>query len=150
LDLTYILDQRLAVGGGLWTADAMAALAGLGFTHIVNLQAEFDDSALAAVAGLAALWIPTEDDLQPKPAEFFERAARFALQALKDQRAQVYVHCAAGVHRGPLATAAILCELGYTVEDAVARIASLRIGADFPDVYLESLRSWRIGKMGRC
>lgn len=142
MDLTVILDRRLAVGGGIWTSEAMADLARRGFTHILNLQQEFDDSELAAGAGMIALWNPTEDDLAPKPASFFERAVGFALEALRDERAQVYVHCAAGIHRGPLAAAAIMCGLGFSPEAAVALIVSRRAGADFPEVYLESLRDW--------
>ncbi|HUX68577.1 MAG TPA: dual specificity protein phosphatase family protein [Terriglobales bacterium] len=142
MDFSYILDRRLAVGAAAWTPEAMAELARRGFTHVVSLQAEFDDTALAAAAGLAALWNPTDDDLAPKPADFFDRSVRFALAALADQAAQLYVHCIAGVHRGPLAAAAILCALGYDVDAAVRLVASRRAIAHFPDPYLASLRRW--------
>lgn len=142
MDLNFILERRLAVGGGIWTAEAMSELAQLGFTHVVNVQAEFDETELGTAAGLKVLWNPTDDDLAPKPPEFFERAAQFALEALRDPAARVYVHCAAGVHRGPLAAAAILCAAGYDVEAAIDRITSHRDGASFPSAYVESLRSW--------
>ncbi len=147
MDFDYILDRRLAVGGGIWTREAMAELARLGFTHVLNLQAEFDDSGLAAECGVAAFWIPTEDDLAAKPAEFFERVADCALAALSGDKARVYVHCAAGVHRGPLATAAILYALGFDVEDAMALVAARRLIAEFPDVYAASLRAWAEARM---
>lgn len=146
VDLTFILDRRLAVGGGIWTAPEMAELARLGFTHIVNLQIEFDDSELAAPFGLQVLWIPTDDDLAPKPPHLFERAVRFVLEAWEQPSARFYIHCAAGMHRSPLAAAAVLCALGFDLDDAVALIASRRIGAAFPEPYLESLRAWWAGR----
>lgn len=141
-DYSFILDQRLAVGGGIWTAEAMERLARRGFTHILNLQAEFDDSELAAAAGMEALWNPTDDDFAPKPPEFFERCVQFALPALERSHACLYVHCAAGMHRGPLAAAAVLCGLGLPFDAAVRVVAAHRIGADFPAPYLDSLREW--------
>lgn len=137
-----LLRNRLAVGGGVWTAEDMAELARCGYTHIVNLQAEFDDSALAAVAGLQSFWNPTEDDLARKPPGFFEPAVRFALKALEQPGNSVYVHCAAGVHRGPLLAAAILCAIGYDPDQAMAWISDRRVGADFPEPYRASLRAW--------
>src|SRR6185312_17273946 len=106
------------------------------------LQSEFDDTDLAGEAGLTALWNPTDDDFTPKPPEFFERSVRFALEALADERAQLYIHCAAGIHRAPITTAAVLCGLGFELEEALSIISRRRIGADFPDVYVESLRRW--------
>ena len=142
VEISFVIDRRLAVGGGIWTAENMAALKRMGFTHIVNLQMEFDDRELAAEAGIEALWNPTDDDFSPKPAEFFERSIRFALAALADEQAQVYVHCAAGIHRAPLTTAAILHALGFELNDAIHLVAARRAGADFPEVYVDSLRLW--------
>lgn len=149
MEISYILDRRLAVGGGIWTADDMATLARMGFTHIINLQIEFDDRELAARVGIEALWNPTDDDFEPKPAEFFERSTRFALAALEDEHAQVYVHCAAGIHRAPLTIAAILCAMGYEPNDAVRLVAARRLGADFPEVYVDSLREWAMEREAR-
>jgi rhodanese-related sulfurtransferase len=142
VDFTFIVERRLAVGAGIWTREAMAELAGLGFTHVLNLQAEFDDSALAAEFGLVARWLPTEDDFASKPLAFFEAAACFALDAFGDPEARMYVHCAAGIHRAPLAGAAILHALGFDVEDAMRWIARCRVAAEFPPVYAGSLRAW--------
>ena len=146
MEFSFVLDHRLAVGGGIWTSEAMAELKRLGFTHIVNLQMEFDEAELAAEAGLDYLWNPTDDDMAPKPAEFFRRSVTFALRALEDERAQLYVHCAAGIHRAPLTAAAILCGLGFSSDDAIYMVATRRIGCDFPDVYADSLRLWEASR----
>ena len=42
MDMTWLTD-RIAVGGGIWTADNMAAVARAGVTHIIDMQIEFDD-----------------------------------------------------------------------------------------------------------
>ncbi len=81
LDYSWITD-RIAVGGGIWTAENMAAIARLGFTHIIDMQIEFDDTALAVPHGIVVLWNPTDDDFQPKPPELLRRGVQFALNAL--------------------------------------------------------------------
>src|SRR5437868_369847 len=101
LDLTWIT-PRMAVGGGIWHADKMAELARHGITHIINMQVEFDDTALAAPHGVQVLWNPVDDDFQPKPASVFQRGVEFAQAAFDDPEAKLYIHCAAGVHRAPM------------------------------------------------
>jgi hypothetical protein len=51
MDMTWVTD-RIAVGGGIWTADGMAAVARAGVTHIIDMQIEFDDTALAEPHGI--------------------------------------------------------------------------------------------------
>ena len=41
MDITWVTD-RIAVGGGIWTGDKMAQVAGAGITHIIDMQIEFD------------------------------------------------------------------------------------------------------------
>lgn len=140
------LTQRLAVGDGIWTPERMGHVAELGFSHVIDVQAEFDDRDIAAPFGLRVLWNPTDDDFLPKPPEFFQRSVQFALQAFEDPEAKLYVHCAAGLHRAPLTCAAILCALGYEFAAALDLIRARRPAADFPPVYLASLaryvRGW--------
>ncbi|MGH9413357.1 MAG: protein-tyrosine phosphatase family protein [Terriglobales bacterium] len=142
MDLHYILDRRLAVGGGVWTLEAMMELSRRGFTHIIDAQSEFDDTELAAEVGIEVAWNPVEDDFQPKSDAFFDCSAIFALRALQRPEAKLYVHCAAGYHRGPLAAAAVLCELGFDPDDAMELIQSRRPGAEFPPLYRASLQRW--------
>lgn len=142
MDLDYILERRLAVGGGIWTLEGMGEVSRLGFTHLVDLQAEFDDTELASHFGIQVLWLPVEDDFAPKAPDLLERATRFAVSALRDPAAQVYVHCAAGIHRGPLAAAAVLCGLGSAPEEAMKLVLARRVLAEFPDPYRISLEAW--------
>ncbi len=141
MDISKIT-ERLGLGDGIWASDRMALIAAQGYTHIIDLQMEFDDTELAKPFGIAVLWNPTEDDFEPKPAEFFQRSVEFARQALEDDAARLYVHCAAGVHRAPITMAAILCASGFDLDDAIQLIQGRRPVADFPPVYVASLREY--------
>ncbi len=111
MDMTWITG-RLALGGGIWNSENMAAVARAGITHVVDMQLEFDDTPLAEPHGIEVLWNPTDDDFAPKPAELFERGVEFTERALQHEDARVFVHCAAGVHRAAMMTLAILCADG--------------------------------------
>lgn len=138
MDMTWIT-ARIAVGGGIWNQENMAAVARTGVTHIVDMQIEFDDTPLAEAHGIEVLWNPTDDDFQSKPPELFQRGVDFTLNALEDDDARVFVHCAAGVHRAAMMTLAILCAQGWDMQDAMQTIMARRPVVDFADVYVESV-----------
>jgi protein-tyrosine phosphatase len=138
MDMTWVTD-RIAVGGGIWNAENMAAVARAGVTHIIDMQIEFDDTELAEPYGIEVLWNPMEDDFQPKPAAVFQRGVEFANEALDQPGTRVFIHCAAGVHRAPMMTLALLGAQGWTVNDAMRLIESRRMEADFADVYVRSV-----------
>lgn len=139
--MTWITD-RIALGGGIWTAAKMAEVARAGITHIIDMQSEFDDSALAAPYGLRVLWNPTDDDFQLKRPEIFQRGVDFALQALDESASKLLIHCAAGVHRAPMMALALLGSLGWMLEDAMRLIQARRPVVDFADVYVKSVRRY--------
>jgi protein-tyrosine phosphatase len=139
MDMSWVTEQ-VALGGGIWNARNMEELAELGITHVLNMQIEFDDRPLAAPYGIRVLWNPTDDDFLPKPPELLERGVDFALEALEDPKARVYVHCAAGVHRAPMMTLAVLCAMNWEIDPAMRLIETRRPVVDFADVYVESVR----------
>ena len=139
MDMTWIT-ERVALGGGIWNARNMAELAQAGVTHVLNMQIEFDDQPLAEAHGMRVLWNPTDDDFLPKPPELLKRGVDFALGALDDPEARLYVHCAAGVHRAPMMTLAVLCAMEWEMEAAMVLIETRRPVVDFADVYVESVR----------
>ena len=141
MDITW-LDDRIAVGGGIWNADNMAAVSRAGITHIIDMQIEFDDTRLAEPYGVRVLWNPTEDDFRTKPAELFQRGVDFALEALEDPEARVFIHCAAGVHRAPMMALAVLRAQGWSLADAVREIEEKRDVVDFADVYVQSVQNF--------
>ena len=141
MDMTWVTG-RIAVGGGIWTAENMAQVAREGVTHILDMQIEFDDTPLAEPHGISVLWNPIDDDFQPKSPDVFQRGVDFALEALDEEGTKLFVHCAAGVHRAPMMTLAILCFLGWELADALQLIETRRPVVDFADVYLKSVKGY--------
>lgn len=141
MDMTWVTDQ-LAVGGGIWNESKMIAVSRAGVTHIINMQIEFDDRPLAEPYGIEVFWNAIDDDFQPKGHEVFEQGVEFALRALEHPRNKVLVHCAAGVHRAPMMTLAILRVMGWSLEEARTSIETLRPVVDFADVYVRSVEDF--------
>ena len=139
MDMTWVT-ERVALGGGIWNARNMEELAQSGVTHVLNMQIEFDDRPLAESHGIRVLWNPTDDDFSPKSPELLKRGVDFALEALDAPEARLYIHCAAGVHRAPMMTLAVLCAMEWEIEAAMALIETRRPVVDFADVYVESVR----------
>ncbi len=139
MDISWVT-ERVALGGGIWNARNMEELAQAGVTHVLNMQIEFDDRPLAELYGIRVLWNPTDDDFLPKPPDLLKRGVDFALEALNEPEAKLYVHCAAGVHRAPMMTLAILCAMEWELDAAMVLIETRRPVVDFADVYVESVR----------
>ena len=147
MDMTWVT-ERIALGGGIWNARNMGELAQAGVTHVLNMQVEFDDRPLAEPLGIRVLWNPTDDDFLPKPPELLKRGVDFALAALDEPEARVYIHCAAGVHRAPMMTLAVLCKLDWDIEQAMVLIETRRPVVDFADVYVDSVRRFVESRVG--
>ena len=147
MDISWLTD-RIAVGGGIWNAENMAAVAREGITHIIDMQIEFDDTPLAKQHGIEVLWNATDDDFEPKPPVLFQRGVEFAERALAEEDTKVFVHCAAGIHRAPTMTLALLGSMGWELGEAMELIQKRRPVADFADVYVESVERFLDGKAG--
>jgi protein-tyrosine phosphatase len=145
MDITWVTD-RIAVGGGIWNAENMAAVSRAGITHIIDMQIEFDDTALAEPHGIEVCWNPVDDDFEPKPAAIFVRGVEFARAALREGGTKLLVHCAAGIHRAPMMTLAILAAMGWPLEDARDLIEGKRASADFAEVYVRSVERFLNGR----
>ena len=141
MDMTWVTD-RIAVGGGIWNELKMIEVAEAGVTHVINMQIEFDDRHLGIPHGINVLWNPTDDDFQFKPPELFERGVDFALEALDYPNTKLFIHCAAGVHRAPMMTLAVLRAMGWELKEATKLIQKRRPVVDFADVYVRSVEEF--------
>ena len=141
MDMTWVTD-RIAVGGGIWNDENMAELVKRGVTHIIDMQIEFDDRPLAEGHPVKVLYNPTEDDFLPKPPQLFQAGVDFALEALDEPDNKIYIHCAAGVHRAPMMTLAIMRALGWPLEKAKAVMQERRYVIDFADCYVASVENF--------
>ena len=147
MDMTWVTD-RIAVGGGIWVEERMAEVAAAGVTHVIDMQIEFDDTPLGRRVGVEVLWNPVDDDFQPKDAAVFERGVSFAMEALRDPRAKLFVHCAAGIHRAPMMALAVLCAIGHPLEQAKRMIQTKRYVVDFAEVYVRSVEDFLKSYLG--
>jgi protein-tyrosine phosphatase len=144
MDMTWVTD-RIAVGGGIWNELKMMEVVDQGVTHIINMQIEFDDRHLGVPYGVRVLWNPTDDDFQLKPPELFQRGVEFAIEALEHPNGKVFIHCAAGVHRAPMMTLAIMRAMGWELSDAKRLIQKRRPVVDFAEVYVRSVEEFMKG-----
>ena len=141
MDMTWIMD-RIAVGAGIENAENMAEVAHAGITHIINMQIEFDDSALAAAHGIKVLNNGVYNDFEPKPPELFQRGVEFGMGALRKQNTKVLIHCTLGMHRAPTMALALLCALGWPIHIARQLIERCRPVVYFCDNYIASVESY--------
>jgi protein-tyrosine phosphatase len=100
------------------------------------------DTPLAVDYDIEVLWNPTDDDFTFKPPALFRRGVEFAEAALQKDGTKLFIHCAAGVHRAPMMTLAVLCSMGWSLNDAMELIEGRRPVADFADVYVESVEKF--------
>ena len=141
MDMTWVTD-RIALGGGIWNDENMIKVVRAGITHIIDMQIEWDDTALARPYGVKVLWNPTDDDFKLKPPALLQRGVDFALAALDDAESKVFIHCAAGVHRAPMMMLAVLRALGFGLDDAMDMVQARRHVVDFADVYVRSVENF--------
>ena len=59
--------------------------------------------------------------------------------------AKLFIHCAAGVHRAPMMTLAVLGSMGWKLDDAMELIQGRRPVADFAEVYVSSVENFLNG-----
>ena len=138
VDYQFVTD-RLAIGSSIRTTENMRELARSGFTHVINMQIEFDNRHLSDGTGIRVLWNGCEDDYLPKPPNLFWTGVQFALDALESPGAKILFHCAAGIHRSPLMLLAVLRVLGHGEDEGIGMILEARPEAGFPVLYLASL-----------
>jgi hypothetical protein len=113
-------------------------LRGLGVGLVINMRFEKRPARDLHQPPLHLLWLPTVDSPGLLiPIRSLIRGARAALETIKEG-GKVYVHCAAGRHRGVAMGAAILIALGYDPDEAIELIKARRPFADPDAFYIRS------------
>lgn len=118
----------MATGAAINSIEDVAELVSAGITDVIDCRDDFDDAPLFALSRMRYLWNGTSDDGQHKPAKWFDDSIDFALHCFGLERGfpKVYVHCAAGVNRGPSTAYAIMRAMGWTAEQAEFQIRAVR------------------------
>lgn len=126
VDFDFVTD-RIATGGGIWTADDVQRLKAAGITHVVTTADELAPQARDLVAPVMPVLVNgTVDDGKWKDAEWFGRTIRFSVAALQDPTAKVYLHCWSGKNRGPSSAYAVMRAIGYDAATARSLIETAR------------------------
>lgn len=106
----------------------------LGVRLVINMRMEKRPVPDPQDTGLRFLWLPTFDSpLIPIPIRALQRGVKEALDTI-EAGDKVYVHCAAGAHRGVAMGSAILIAQGYSPREAMEQIKANRPNAD-PDIW---------------
>ncbi len=144
LDFSQITDS-LFVGTTPQPED-YPELSAMGIRLVINMRIERRPRPDPHNLPIKFIWLPTFDSpLIPIPIRALERGAREALQTLKSG-GKVYVHCAAGAHRGVAMGSAVLIAQGYSPEEAMQLIKSRRPAAD-PDAWYIHRRITRFAQV---
>lgn len=118
----------------------------LGIRLVINMRVERRPKPDRRNLPIKFMWLPTFDSpLIPIPIRALERGAKEALETIK-AGGKVYVHCAAGAHRGVAMGSAVLIAQGYSPEQAMALIKSHRAVAD-PDIWYIRRRIMRFAQV---
>jgi hypothetical protein len=111
-------------------SDAYQRLRSLGIGLVINMRIERRPYPDPHDKPLPTLWLPTVDSpLFPIPLRLLDRGARAALKTISNGKS-VYVHCAAGRHRGVAMGAAVLIAQDYSADQAMRLIQQRRPVAD--------------------
>jgi hypothetical protein len=116
------LTDCLAIGSMIGTLRNMRRLRDLGVTHVLCLQAEFDDRAIVGDSGIDVIYLPFPNHSRKLPLRLLREAMERASGLLAEAGAKLFVHCLAGHHRAPTVAYAVLRRLGWTPREAAARI----------------------------
>jgi protein-tyrosine phosphatase len=136
LDCSEIISGRLWVGCHIQPEDARI-LRQMGITSVLNLQSDRDLANYnISLKKLIQAYLHEEIDLRRIPIPDFDRLAVGTLlpqavegleNALAPLRAKVYVHCTAGINRGPTLAAAYLIKAdGLTAQEAYSHVIARR------------------------
>ena len=128
--------ENLAFGGMIGTERNMHRLRETGFTHVLGLQAEFDDRTIVGDSGIDVRYLPVENYPKAPPTAALANAMDLGVEILSDPEARLFVHCLAGRNRAPTFSFAILRAIGHDAETAEELILAAQPSAqlDRPDL----------------
>lgn len=110
--------------GGQPQAARLKELAARGITAVVNMRSEYDYPKETHWGAMDYLHLPTTDNTAPSLEHLFE-GVKFIEKEVAEG-GKVYVHCWEGLGRGPSMTAAYFISQGMTLDEAIAKIRTVR------------------------
>src|ERR1700688_3129001 len=95
------VSKRLAFGSAVTTWGHVGKLRALGITHVINLR---NGKHSKKVREFKNLWLPFQDDKEPRPKRFYHQALRFYRKAMRKRNTKVLCMCHHGISRSPSLT----------------------------------------------
>ena len=114
------ITENVAFAGAGISAETWNDVLGHGFTAIVNLRSEHQDTFTEPLP-VAYLWLPTEDHTDPLP-ENLLLGAQFIDTSVKSGK-RVLIHCKMGMHRSATMAVAYLLYTGLSKDAALRKLA---------------------------
>ncbi|MBD3328798.1 protein phosphatase [Candidatus Peregrinibacteria bacterium] len=118
--------------GGAFTQRKIKLLKKWGITAVVSMR------MVTPPVGIKTLHLPTRDYHAPTDEDLIT-GVEFIEKEVKNG-GKVYVHCRAGVGRGPTMVIAYLISTGYTLSEAIELIKKVRNFINPTEEQMESLR----------
>lgn len=120
--------RRLATGAGIYSPQDVRDLQAKGVTHILDcrIEARISDRMAEEFPEVGYFNNGCDDDGKPKSVEYFRRSIEYGLWVLSQPNTVLYVHCAAGINRGPSSAYAILRAQGLSPNQAWNLLKSTR------------------------
>lgn len=116
--MPWITDKVAIAGAGI-SAENWGEVRQHGFTAIVNLRSEHQDTFVESLP-VAYLWLPTEDHTDPIPENLF-LGAQFIHRCVQAGR-RVLIHCNMGIHRSATMAVAYLIFTGLSKDEAIHKL----------------------------
>lgn len=128
-DFQFVTD-RLATGASIFTPDDAAQVKAAGITAVLNVGDETDEPAFYASLGITYLANLEPDDGNPLThgSAWFGTSLAFGLPVFAQPHARLFVHCNAGINRGPSTAFAVLLALGFVNAEALIRTVRPQAG----------------------
>jgi hypothetical protein len=135
VDISFVT-SRIATGSAVGSEADVRELIRVGVTHVATVAVEWETWTDRLLRGrIAHLPNGIVDDFGHQEASWFQDTVEFALAALRDPAAKVYVSCAAGINRGPSGAYAVLRAYGVSPTEAYSAIVAARQIAEDGVVY---------------
>jgi protein-tyrosine phosphatase len=94
----------------------------LGFSHVIDLNADPSEKALSRKAGMRYYPIKTEDELSVDSWITNTREAVSIITRAERRKEKVYLHCTFGVGRSPTIAMAYLVSKNWSAQAAIERV----------------------------
>lgn len=117
--------DRIAIGGEITSKADVDQIVAAGITHVIDMRQEFDDNMLNDQR-IEIMWLPQVDDGTMRPPGQYRKGVEFVLAALAQPKNKVFMHCSAGLNRGPTMGYAVLRAFGLPKAEAIERIRAAR------------------------